>query len=503
MLAPVGSAQRTAAVLEVSAIGTPGPAAPWRDSVAVLAATLLAYGLLRHEAFYHLDARLHIAFAERGTLLVPRHILYIPILAGLHHLLAPFAVGWFAVASWLSVAGMALGVALLHRAAARCLGRADAWLAAVLIATTPAVMFFASVAELHGPFMPVVGLATLALVRVRHHPTRARALLLGAAIGASYFLHATGALLAIALPLLHGALAGPAPPRARWRQALWCAAWSAAPVGALVLGVPLALAQAWPSFGALQPATVLIGDLATLAGRLATTPRALAREWVLACVPLSVAWLAALRHARLRPLLAALVGLLAVYGAVSALLLVEVESEWGAYFLPLLWPAAILTVRSVPRPVTLALAAAGLAIGTVVTLRSDRPGPGRAFAAGVHAARDGQPALLVIGDPVELDHCYTHLPGVRYVLLPETLGVALDTAAAEAAWCAAAAAYLRDAARRDHAVLFTAPADAVLREGRSGVTRSVGAAMLHALDDAFVREPVASPGFAAWRLIPR
>ncbi len=65
------------------------------------------------------------------------------------------------------------------------LRRVDALLVAGLAALCPGVMYFATVAELHGVFLPFAALAWLAFAHLTHHRATAssRALLYRALIG--------------------------------------------------------------------------------------------------------------------------------------------------------------------------------------------------------------------------------------------------------------------------------------------------------------------------------
>ena len=118
-------------------------------------------------------------------------------------LLAPFGVSPFVAGGVLSAVATAIGAGLTH-AASRVLGlnRADALLVAALTACTPAVMFYASVVELHGVFYAFAALGALRASHLIATPTVANAVLLGLATALAYCFHSTGHL----LPLLFAAM---------------------------------------------------------------------------------------------------------------------------------------------------------------------------------------------------------------------------------------------------------------------------------------------------------
>ncbi|MEM7204656.1 MAG: hypothetical protein AAF628_30640 [Planctomycetota bacterium] len=280
--------------------------APRLDSIVIGLLALAAYAAVRQEVFYSVDARLQILAAQRGDLFYTTHMLCTPLLWLAHRALSPFGIEWFAIASWASAGGMALGVALLHRATVRLgLSRGRSALAAALIATTPTVMFFASVAELHGPFFPAVGVAAMVFAGLLNHPTTRRACWLGVAVGASYLLHATGALMVGVFALLYGALTPHA--QSRWGR-VRAAAWCGILCGVVAATVALGSAVLLRLFVDVPGARALRFLLSRPEGlmRLAQTPLVVAREWLLWCAPLAVLCFASVRSMRWRPLLTAL-----------------------------------------------------------------------------------------------------------------------------------------------------------------------------------------------------
>ena len=63
-------------------------------------------------------------------------------------------------------------------------------------------MFFATIVEVHGSFVPFAALGVYALVRLVQRPGDGLAVIAGLAIGVAYLAHPTGVLLIAQLPLV-------------------------------------------------------------------------------------------------------------------------------------------------------------------------------------------------------------------------------------------------------------------------------------------------------------
>ena len=109
----------------------------------------------------------------------------------------------FESARALSAGGTALGVVGFHAISRRAgLDRREALLCSALCALCPAWMFFATIVEVHGSFMPFAALGVYALVRLVQRPSDGLAVIAGLAIGVAYLAHPTGVLLIAQLPLV-------------------------------------------------------------------------------------------------------------------------------------------------------------------------------------------------------------------------------------------------------------------------------------------------------------
>src|SRR5690606_15919454 len=121
---------------------------------------LAAYVLAAQPVFYKTDGPFLVLNLAEGHCEHPYNVLYMPLLCGLHALLAPLGATPYASAVALSVLGGALGVGLAHVGLLRSgLDARAANAATLLVALTPAIVFFATVVEHHGIFLPFAALA--------------------------------------------------------------------------------------------------------------------------------------------------------------------------------------------------------------------------------------------------------------------------------------------------------------------------------------------------------
>ena len=129
--------------------------------------------------------------------------------------------------------------------------------------------------------------------------------------------------------------------------------------------------------------------------------------------PLSfVTCLALLRGWRLTLAHAVVVG--SVTSLAATFLLMAPGTENGAYLLPLVWPAALLVVRTLPRAVCWVTALAGLGLGVRWIAAHDAPEFGRAFAADLRTIAAGRPVDMICGQHREFDVCFIFAPDVDW-----------------------------------------------------------------------------------------
>lgn len=363
----------------------PQPAGGRRDGIVLAAAALLLYGLLGQRVFYKTDGVDLVWLLHEGERHHPWHVGYLPVLAAFRGLVEWTGCSLLRTGALLSACGAAVGVWGTHRAALLMgLGRGAAALAAGLLALNPGTLLFATVVEFHGPLLGAVGLCLWWTARQARAPGWAGMAVLGVLTHGAFLMH--GSALFLPALLLPWFLAR------RWsaggdrRRDLLLAALAGAVHGALFLLLP----RIWPAF---------YGDYADLSAAMARetstgrpqgiewTPTILVQEWLLPLLPLSVAWLPALGRRPLRGEAAALVlGLLPLlYVCVRQLVF---EPERGAYLLPLLPVAALLTVRCWgPRLLAaLVLLSAGIGVAQVLHHEATTARAGDAWLADLRAA---------------------------------------------------------------------------------------------------------------------
>ena len=392
----------------------PDSATPRRlDALLLAAPALIAYALLGQQTFYKIDGPFLVDGIARHAMVHHNHTFYFPLAR-----LLGFAGAWlgwtnYECARAFSALGTALGVFMVH-VTCRTLGlsRGRCNLVTALVAASGPVVFFATVAEVHGPFFAFAGIALWTAARFVRDPRPATALVLGLGLGLAYVAHPTGVLMAAMLPWLL-ILARPDlldPHRLRLpRRVVGLGALSGAVVGAVIALAPPLLRRLFGATTAAGEAVeYLLRNTSALTDPLAYG-EAFAEEWLLPFLPLSaLALLSLVRERRTLTIVAALVALLPYL--LTCVLLLAGYDEQGAYLLPLALPTAMQAVRVLPRraaAIAVVLAAtSGVSVYQVV--HHDRA-PRRALAEGIVAAAGGRPAFLLLGDRADLEAFQLHL----------------------------------------------------------------------------------------------
>lgn len=407
------SASTRARERDAARAGAAAPRASQRPSrLDALLAALLGFGaasLLRQHTFYKADGDVYLMSIVEGSLQHPHHMLYKPLVAWLHGLTAPFGTSLYEAALLLSALGTAVGLSCVF-VASRWLGlrRGEAWVVTVLVLSVPAVLFFGTVVELHGPFFAFAGPALLAAAALARRPRLGGGVVFGLTLALAYVGHASGALLpCLLLPLaLFHPQERPAGPRLR--QLLFPALAAAAVFGAFLLAVP-ALGRI-TGFGAdtTSAAAYVVRDAGAFAADARRWLDTLYYEWLLPYAPLgtlaTVACFAGRHRAQARWLLAGVVP----YYLVCVFLLPS--AEYGAYLTPCAWPLALLALRVAGMRRALGLAVLGAAGGVAWIGAHDRPELAQRFAAGVREATAGRPPFLLLGDHEDLQATLIGLP---------------------------------------------------------------------------------------------
>lgn len=384
-----------------------------RDAALVFVVAFAALFALRQHTIYSVDAHSLLLTARDGLAVHKYHFAYLPLLWLAGRLGALVGATVHDAGATLSAAGVAAGIAWAHVANRRLIAdRTSALAATALFATAPAVVFFGTVVEVHGPFLGCCGPAFVAIAAVAVRPSLAAGALFGLATALAYAGHATGAVLPMmALPV--------AAVLARERGASWRTIARCLPVatlvhGLLVVGIPLlvrALAAHPTPFGE---------ELGWLARSV--TPAGLLHaawcDWLRPFLPLSLLGVAALVPRRTRALAVALTAAVVGYVVLTVLLTGE-DSEHGAYVLPLAWPAALVAARLVPRLALPAAILGGAALAVVDVARHDTREQ-LPFAEGYAEVIEDRPAFVIAGGHCEvaaflldLPHADWHVPIVE------------------------------------------------------------------------------------------
>ncbi len=485
----------------MSAISNTLPRVRRHGGLLLAAACFGAYLLLARDAGYGDGPGAILEIHSGNAFRDPIHYLYMPMLLGMDRLLAwlGMSLSLFQVGYVTSALGTALGVGLLHAATRRLAAGDDPLLVAALVACCPAVVFFATVVEYHGPFFAFSSLATYALACLVRKPGWPRAVLVGLATALAYLAHASAHLLPLFLVLCLLALWDRTPGGRRSSPLLLSAILVTTHVAAVVLAtfalktlvgasVSSDRALAWVQAEASRP----------YGNRLHLVAPTFWFEILWPYLPLSVTWLFGFRPGHRSLAWAAAVALATYFP--PCMILVPGYNEHGAYQLPLAWLLALITARSLPRPVAVTVLACAAMLAVTQVRLGDDPEPARSYSRGVLQLAQGGPVCLVIGkDFVDYEACALHLMGKV-----ECLDIARIGGQGPAQADESLAILDRDLqARLDKGqqVILSSGAFSTLA---SPAAQSIGGPLVRKLKDhletRYHLEQVSSEGFTGWRV---
>lgn len=449
-----------------------GPAwrqSPWWDTLALSTASLALYLALAQEAFHGLDVHVHIFFLTQGHLEHPLHLLYLKIVGTIWPVLRALGMSPHHALRLLSAVGTVIGVACTHRAALRlCATRALALWVTSLAAVVPAIVFFATVAEIHGVFAAFAGGAWWAWAVFVQRPNARASIVMGVMTGLAASVHATGHLLPIAFAL--AAIA--------WWKSAGCKrdtttafvptiGLGAALMTHLVLATALALLlqpDRAPTPFQGQWSYVLLTAAAQRTPWLRVLGRVALEEWLVAFFPVSILWLGVWFRRGKRRLVLAIATVVAAYVGATGVVLVD-NHERGAYLLPLAFPLALLTSWALPRPLLVVAAAAGLAVSWAQVWAHDHVSEAT-WVRGFLALTRDQPVALICRDVDEQEAITRAQPDLPFVRV-DSLMASAEREEDYPRFCAnfdAMAAQLRKGGR---IVMITRPAyEALLASGK-------------------------------------
>ncbi len=429
------------------------------------------------------------------------HYLHGPIVLGIWLLTGPLGTTLYQAALSASALGTALGVMFVYLASHRLLGdrRSAAWSAA-LVATCPGILFYATVVELHGVFFTFFGLVALALANMALRPSIGRAVMLGLSTALASLAHATGHLLPAVVIMLYPVL--PCVPRARITPRSWLVVAGVVllvhvTVAVLTLGSLRLLGWGGASVG--FAADHMMQNTRMFWPRLLGIPATFLHEWLLPFLPISLTCLVVMMiaDAGARRMLAVLYVLVMLYVLPTAIL-VE-GSEFGAYFLPLAWPAALLTARVFsPRWLAL-LVFLGLCIGVPRLWARETIDQTRQAAASLTKLQPEQKLFFLPVTREDLELCFVGLPRADFYYLPKLVKYDEKTVRASLPILDG----LIGRARADgQIVLLTEAGRESLVSAEAAAISSGPAALAAHFAKSYKTVPVTVPGFRGWKLVP-
>lgn len=439
----------------------------------------LLYALLRQDVFYKTDGPdlvdlLHGHLHGAAPLVHPWHVGYLPVLAELRRGLAGLGIepSLFVLAGLFSALGMAVAVGCFRAGLRRLgIGSRRATVATALLAANPGALLFATVVEFHAPLAGAAGICFWWTCVQIQRPSWPGMVVLGVWTHGAFLMHSTALFLPVWLLLFWLAWRWPLSAR---RRDLAMVAVAGAVHGLLFLVLPRLFPGSYGLYADLAAAMAKEGSIRR-PQTLDYTGEILLQEWLWPLLPLSLAplfgpWTASGR----RQLLAMLPGMAPfVYLSVRQLVF---EPEYGAYMLPMLLPAAVLTATSLPVVASIVLATAS-ALGGVWHWAAHEQQHHQAYTQLPQVLRQaarGRPFLALLGRHAEMAIGHARLspvvperllrgeiaPGGEFFWLRVTATSPVDGAAAAAAQLLAMVTMLQ---QRGVAVLVTDGALAALR----------------------------------------
>lgn len=182
-----------------------------RDGLGIAAIAFIVYFACRRDAWHGIDMLALSNAYHVGELSHGYYTFYPGLIRCFTALAEAVGSSMYQATLLLSSLGTACGVACTHEAG-RLLGmrRADAAFAAVAVAATPAVAYFAVVMEVHGHVLACVGLAWVVMARWAVAPRPGGAVLVACALAFAWLAHPMAGLAGMAMLPIAG-LASPVP----------------------------------------------------------------------------------------------------------------------------------------------------------------------------------------------------------------------------------------------------------------------------------------------------
>ena len=398
-----------------------------RDRLVAVVTGLVAaavYVALGQTTLHHNDGHRILKLIGTGELDFGRHHLATPVMYAFHRV-EPLGLLPFRSVTLLNGLSSAAAVALLY-SGARTLGqsRPSSLGAAALFAGCYPVMFFATLVEFHGVFLPWVTLSFWLACRWLRSARVGWALATGALAGFATQLHSMGIFASGLFAAWFWAARPDVPARRRLAQG---AAALAVHASVFLAGTALWRSLGWSVGSALD---ALPRGYELLVALAETMPRTAWRELLLPFAPLPLFAVWALTRPKHRATAVALWLSCLPYLALSGLILGV--SEHGAYLAAIAAPMAVLAAQ-VSRPRLLAAAAVvTISINSALTWAHDTEGARyRTFIDGLHViAGEDRCVLLYCEDPVPGPDAYVDELAALRVLAYATESMRLGQIAA-------------------------------------------------------------------------
>ncbi len=456
-------------------------------------ALLFLLVFLGQQAFYRVDGQGLVVLLARGEGEHPLHPLFLPMARVLTALPRALGMSAFGALELLSAFGVAFGVFCAHRAAISVFGgeRKRAFAAALLVAAAPSLFFFGTVVEFHGLFFAFAGLFFWAWVSAAELRGWWVLVPLLSALGAG--VHATGHLLPLFV-LLRLPRTEARPKRRGWVLLLHVLFFA-------LLGLSLG------SFSPMDWGDSLQRSAAAVWGPLPSLEKIwtfVKEEWFLPLFPLSLLFVVGFLAGRWKEEAAFLL-VLSAYLLLSFFIL-DNQVEQGAYLLPLLFPASILTMRKWPRvlfPIILLLSLGSFGWGYRDIQRHDRPREAPGFVQGYLKLTGGK-ARLVLGNLAEAESILRRRPDLSFVPLYEFLA-RLQTADREGQtnltqkWIQGLLVFMEQDLQKGMPVLWTR---SCFRELDAGIGIASWGSLKARLKRGFRMRDIQVDGFEARLLLP-
>ena len=308
------------------------------------------YLALGQSTLYGIDAWDDLRRLADGDSRSAVHVLYRPLAAWFGSWGQGLGLSLHESVRMFSAVGAALGVVCVG-AASRVLGasRGESFWIALWVAVAPSMLFYATVAERHGPFFAFAGLAAYCAARSVTNGGLLWAVALSVAIGLAYGAHSTGVLLvALFVPWV-------ASERVQrdsaWLRDSLVVVFGSAAAGFAMSRIAIATGQLTEATGNFD----ILGEYASVAiQHVDHAPIVLWGEYLLPLMPISLLWIVRWWGPGGACVGASLGIGVGVYLVFAFLVLAgfyarEGFGEFGAYLLPLAWPLAHVAVTHLDR----------------------------------------------------------------------------------------------------------------------------------------------------------